>query len=127
REKGYVVRKSKWEDGDQLRVRFKMPIREVAGQHTNEGHVALMRGPLVLAGVAGGDAGKVKTASFPGSVKKLAPKQLDRGSWEVTSCLDGKADALLRLSVAPIAEAGADGSYYQVWFAAGCEDKKIGK
>ncbi len=46
---GYHELRRRWQDGDTVRLALPMRLRVVIGEHTNEGKVALMFGPLVLA------------------------------------------------------------------------------
>jgi len=46
---GYVAIKRQWNKGDQVALRLKLEPRLVVGDHMNQGKVALMYGPLVLA------------------------------------------------------------------------------
>jgi DUF1680 family protein len=47
--KGYQELRRQWRDGDVVRLEFPMKLQVVLGTHTNEGKLALMFGPLVLA------------------------------------------------------------------------------
>ncbi len=46
---GYCELKRLWRTGDMVRMELPMRLRIILGTHTNEGKLALMRGPLVLA------------------------------------------------------------------------------
>ncbi len=45
----YVTLLRRWQPRDTVTLKLQMPLRVVLGEHTNEGRLALMRGPLVLA------------------------------------------------------------------------------
>lgn len=47
--KGYHELRRRWRDGDVVRLEFPMRLQLIPGTHTNEGKLALMFGPLVLA------------------------------------------------------------------------------
>ena len=46
---GYVAVTRKWKKGDRIELRFKLEPRVVVGDHKNQGKVAVLYGPLVLA------------------------------------------------------------------------------
>ena len=46
---GYAAIRRSWKRGDQISLRLKLEARLVAGDHMNQGKVALFYGPLVLA------------------------------------------------------------------------------
>jgi len=46
---GYAVIKRTWAIGDKVELNFKMEPRVIVGDHLNEGKIAIMYGPLVLA------------------------------------------------------------------------------
>ena len=46
---GYLALSRKWTSGDQIELRFKLQPRVVVGDHLNQGKVAVLYGPLVLA------------------------------------------------------------------------------
>ena len=46
---GYAFVNREWKPGDQVALRFKLEPRVIVGNHKNEGRLAIMYGPLVLA------------------------------------------------------------------------------
>jgi DUF1680 family protein len=135
---GYVAVTREWNQGDRVELRFKLESRVVVGDHKNQGKVAVLYGPLVLAGdqallgatnrslnaiaAAGANLAAMKVTPEP------APEQLR--SWpdaEVfriqaiarrpTGSL--KAGAPLPVRLVPFADAGATGTPYKVWLPVG--------
>ena len=62
---GYVAIQRQWKKGDRITLRLKLEPRLIIGDHSNQGKVALMYGPLVL---AADEAllGKTSPANKPG-------------------------------------------------------------
>jgi DUF1680 family protein len=46
---GYVALRREWKKGDRVQLRFKLEPRVLVGDHKNEGRLAVLYGPLVLA------------------------------------------------------------------------------
>lgn len=137
-EKGYRLDFAEWKDGDEIFIKFKMPVRVVKGEHNNAGRVAITRGPLVLSATQGGNgqAGDIREVMLPDSADKLAFRPLAMpttqaarkggGQWQVDACRKGEGGQIEKttLRLLPFAEAGQDGTYYQVWLKGGCDAGK---
>ncbi len=121
-----------WKAGDRVTLELDMPALLVKGTHTNEGMVAVQRGPLVLAfdvehnpglsfsmvsPIAAGD-GTVKLTRAAIDGKGAAPHLFAaRGLTPVV-----KEDAIgfreVPIRLTSFAEAGRNGSHYAVWLPA---------
>jgi DUF1680 family protein len=138
-EQGYLVRTSLWKDGDEITVRFPMPIRIVEGDHTNQGKIALVRGPLLLAASDGVNPkmGGIQHVALPVGLEALGFQPVpmpasvvtdwENRRWQVSPCPSGAPAGLevSRMTLLPLAQAGEDGSYFQVWFPK-CDAGKAG-
>jgi uncharacterized protein len=131
---GYVALRQEWKKGDEVQLALKLEPRVIIGDHKNEGRLAVLYGPLVLAAdeallkgngcslsAVGVPSAKLATLHF---TVEPAPKQLQ--SWPgaevfringVTCKPSGavKAGAPLKLGLAPFADAGASGTAYRIW------------
>jgi hypothetical protein len=135
---GYVVVTREWKQGDRVDLRFKLESRVVVGDHKNQGKVAVLYGPLVLAadqallGATNRSLNAIAAAGTNLAALKVtpepAPEQLR--SWpdaEVfrvqaiarrpTGSL--KTGAPLPVRLVPFADAGATGTSYKVWLPVG--------
>ena len=128
-----------WKPGDHVTLRFDMPALLVKGTDTNDGLVAVQRGPLVLA---------FDTRLNPGlSAKSVTPVVESDGTLKLTPATDpqglaahvfqGQGLALdtthgkpalrhVRLLWTSFAEAGPSGSSYAVWLPSADRLKKAG-
>jgi hypothetical protein len=131
---GYAAVRRQWKPGDQIELRFKLEPRVVVGDHKNEGRIAVLYGPLVLAadeallegsqaafnsiGVPAPElsalnftpepaAGPFKT--WPGAEVFRINAVVNPGSPQASA----SAGAHLRL--VPFADAGASGAAYKIW------------
>lgn len=125
----YLALSREWKRGDKLALDFAMPAVLVEGTHTNEGLVAVQRGPLVLAfdsrlnpGVS--YAMVSPAAEADGTVKLALAKDPEGLAAHVFKCEaltrppDGGEDAPLKripLTLTSFAEAGQTGSTYAAW------------
>ncbi len=125
---GYHELRRTWRNGDTVRVEMPMPLRVILGTHTNEGKLALLRGPLVLA-VDGrflpADVQQISAVTVPTEDAAQLPLQIvpigDAGAlWgnEVAFDTEGIVKGtgqrfVLRLT--DFAHAGAKGSPFTVW------------
>jgi uncharacterized protein len=135
---GYWAVRREWEKGDTIECKFKLEPRVVVGDHKNQGKVAVLYGPLVLAAdealLCETNCSLGALAAAGTSVNALdvkpepAPRELR--SWpgaEVfeikaiarRSTGDLKAGAPLRARLVPFADAGQTGSTYKVWLPVG--------
>jgi DUF1680 family protein len=135
---GYVALRREWKPNDQVQLRLKLEPRLIIGDHKNEGKIAVLYGPLVLAadeallnekdgkltavGVAGPDLAALrvkpepapdKFKSWPGAevfaIQAVARKRRDS--------YQDSAPAQIRL--VPFADAGSGGTAYKIWLPYG--------
>ena len=125
---GYLAIQRLWQDQDKIQLHFKIGPRILIGSHKNEGKLAVLYGPLVLAADAaasGEPAEKAPHFSIPGSdpnelriTAEAAPDKVE--SWpgaRVFRMADGGTNLAMRL--VPFADAGATGADYQIWLPFG--------
>jgi uncharacterized protein len=135
---GYVVVRQQWKPGDRVELQFKLEPSVVVGDHKNQGKVAVLYGPLVLAAdeaLLGPPTKSLSAVSAAGtSVAALGiePEAAPDGfkfwpSAEVfrmnavarkrTESL--KAGAPMQVRLVPFADAGETGTAYKVWIPLG--------
>ena len=135
---GYVAVSQKWKPGDQLELQFKLEPSVVVGDHKNQGKVAVLYGPLVLAadeallGTATHSLSAVSAAGTSVAALGVEPEPAPEAvkfwpSAEVfrinavarkrTGSL--KAGAPLQIRLIPFADAGETGTSYKVWLPLG--------
>jgi hypothetical protein len=125
---GYLAIQRLWRDQDKIQLHFKIKPRILIGDHKNEGKLAVLYGPLVLAADAaasGAPAEKAPGFSIPGSdpnklriTAEAAPDKVE--FWpgaRVFRVADGGTNLAMRL--VPFADAGATGADYQIWLPFG--------
>ncbi|MEI8039947.1 MAG: beta-L-arabinofuranosidase domain-containing protein [Verrucomicrobiota bacterium] len=135
---GYAAISRKWDRGDRIELQLKLEPRVVVGDHKNQGKVAVLYGPLVLAADAallGDQDGRLAAVSAAGnSLDKLgvAPEpapELVR-SWAGARVFrvnaiarkpagNLQAGAPFQVRLIPFADAGGTGSSYKVWLPLG--------
>ncbi|MCC2668609.1 MAG: retaining beta-L-arabinofuranosidase [Armatimonadetes bacterium] len=105
-----------WKDGEHLDVTFRIPVRLIRGEHTNDKKAALAWGPLVLAYDEKLNAGlpRARGVGMDGASDALT---LQPGSplafrTKLRTSADGPAQPAV---LVPFSEAGASGGRYQVW------------
>jgi len=131
---GYVALRRKWTKGDLVELQLKLEPRVIAGDHKNDGKIALMYGPLVLAA----DAALLSQPDLPLEVVAMPSKDLNTlhinpeaapekfKTWPgaevfrltaVTQTNVGslKAGEPLEIRLVPFADAGGTGTPYKVW------------
>jgi uncharacterized protein len=127
-----------WKTGDLIQCHFKLEPRVVVGDHKNQGKVAVLYGPLVLAadeallGVTNCSLGAVAAAGTTLAALDVkpepAPKELrcwpgaEVFSIKATARRDTgtlKAGAPLQPRLVPFADAGQVGTTYKVWLPVG--------
>jgi hypothetical protein len=135
---GYWTVTREWEKGDRVELRFQLEPRVVVGDHTNQGKVAVLYGPLVLAAdeaLLGATNRSLKAISAAGTnlaALAVMPEPAPDGfkSWpgaqvfrvnalarKSTGSL--KAGVPLRVRLVPFADAGANGTAYKLWLPLG--------
>ncbi|MDO8542109.1 MAG: glycoside hydrolase family 127 protein [Opitutaceae bacterium] len=135
---GYAAIRREWKSGDGIELNLELKPRVIVGDFKNEGKLAVLYGPLVLAadealvgragltldavGVAGADLAVlgVKPRPVPDGLKTwpVAPTfQLNAVVRKPAASLP--AGAPLRIGLVPFADAGAKGSSYRVWLPYG--------
>ena len=131
---GYVALRRQWQAGDQVRLYFPLEPRLMLGEHQNEGRLAVLYGPLVLAA----DEAYLPNQDYPLSAlgvvsdkladlhvtPRPAPKKLRTWPGAEVFWVKGKlcepvgsqkAGTPLKLGLVPFADAGASGSLYKIW------------
>ena len=135
---GYAAVTRKWEKSDRLELQLKLEPRVVVGDHKNQGKVAVLYGPLVLAAdeallgstnrslnavsMAGADlpALAVTPESAPDAVKSWPAAQVFKVNAIARRGTGGiKAGTPLQVCLIPFAEAGGTGTPYKVWLPLG--------
>jgi hypothetical protein len=131
---GYAFINREWKSGDQIVLRLKLEPRVVVGGHKNEGRLAVLYGPLVLAadsalvgredvplsavGVPDSHAVDlhVKPEPAPGKLKSWKSAEV----FQINAVLRKPAGSLkegtpLKVDLIPFADAGESGSSYRIW------------
>jgi len=135
---GYVAIKREWKKGDRVELRFKLEPRVVVGDHRNQGKVAVLYGPLVLAAdeallgatnrslnavsMAGASVSAlgVKPEPAPDAVKSWPSAQAFKVNAVARRGTGGlKAGTPLQVRLIPFADAGGTGTPYKVWLPLG--------
>ena len=135
---GYWTVTREWDKGDRIELRFKLEPRVVVGDHRNQGKVAVLYGPLVLAAdqaLLGATNASLSAVAAAGTnlaalnVKpEPAPKELE--SWPSAQVFrinavarrafgSRQAGAPLQVRLIPFADAGANSTPYEVWLPLG--------
>jgi len=135
---GYVAIQRSWKDGDQLELRFKLEPQVVVGDHKNNGKLAVLYGPLVLAADAellGDQLKGIKSLAFPSAdlaalavTPEPAPDKFK--TWPGAQVFrvnaiprqvskSGQSVGSLSIRMVPFADAGIGGSGYKVWISVG--------
>jgi len=131
---GYAAIRRTWAPGDRIRVDLHLEPRLIVGHHTNEGKVAVLFGPLVLAAEGRLDSGQSQSdvmLAIPASMRsalKLTPVAStsrlktagDTEAFQIvavsTKGTDNlRAGELVKALLVPIADAGCDGAPYRIW------------
>lgn len=131
---GYVAIKRKWKLGDKVVLDFKLEPRVIVGDHKNNGKLAVMYGPLVLAAddalltdigqkvstvaLAGTNlaALEIKAEPAPANVKSWPGAQVFSVNAVARRGTDSiKSGSPVRIRLVPFADAGGTGSPYRVW------------
>jgi hypothetical protein len=135
---GYWAVTREWQPGDRLELRLKLEPRVVVGDHRNQGKVAVLYGPLVLAAdeallgaanrslnavaMAGATVSAlgVKPEPAPEAVKFWPGAEVFRVNAIARRSTGGlQAGAPMKASLIPFADAGGSGTAYKVWLPLG--------
>jgi hypothetical protein len=135
---GYAAVTRNWEKSDRLELQLKLEPRVVVGDHKNQGRVAVLYGPLVLAAdeallgatnpslnavsMAGADlpALAVTPEPAPDTVKSWPGAQVFKVNAIARRATGGlKAGSPLQVRLIPFADAGGTGTPYKVWLPLG--------
>ena len=130
---GYAVIKRSWVKGDKVELNFKLEPKVIVGDHLNEGKVAFMYGPLVLAAdeaLLGTDLtiGSIAIGSLEltslGIKPEPAPERVKNWSNAQTFHLNAvisrntataKAGSPIEIQLIPFADGSSTGKNYKVW------------
>jgi DUF1680 family protein len=131
---GYVALRKEWKKGDQLQLRFKLEPRVIVGDHNNEGRIAVLYGPLVLAAdeaLLGDKECPLSAVGVPSAklaalhvAAKPAPEKLKTWPGAEIFRINGvvckpaaslKTGTPLKLGLVPFADAGETGTAYKIW------------
>jgi DUF1680 family protein len=128
---GYVAVKREWKAGDEIELRLKLQPRLVIGHHRNEGRLAVLYGPLVLAadeclmgdknvelndvGVASRNLTELHFKSETAAMKSWAAAEVFKIDAIARPGPDSKGEQPLPIRLVPFADAGATGSAYKIW------------
>ena len=131
---GYVALLREWNPGDKIQLTLPMGPRVIVGDHLNEGKIAILYGPLVLAadeallpaGTGGMSAVSLANADVatlgvtpeptPAALKSWPGAQVFRvNAVARRSTKTLKAGAPMEIRLIPFADAGGNGSIYKVW------------
>jgi hypothetical protein len=122
---GYAAIKRTWAKGDKVELNFKLGPRVIAGDHKNEGKVAVMYGPLVLAAdeaLLGTNGLQLNAVSLSTDLTALAvspePAPDTLKSWPHAQVFHLNAVSRGKpkdIRLIPFADAGTLGENYKVW------------
>ncbi|MDD5139569.1 MAG: glycoside hydrolase family 127 protein [Verrucomicrobiales bacterium] len=125
---GYVKIKRKWKPGDKIELSLKQEARLIVGDHLNEGKVAILYGPLVLAAddallrAEGQTIFTFAIAKPDVAALALTPEPAPAGVKTWPGAQVFRINAVSRKDGSPVtirlisfADAGGTGSRYKVW------------
>ncbi len=131
---GYVALKQQWKQGDQVALWFKLEPSVVLGDHKNQGKVAVLYGPLVLAadeallGTAAHSLTAVSAAGTTVAALGVEPEPAPEGFkfwpgaevFRMNAIARKRTDSLragapMQIRLVPFADAGETGTSYKVW------------
>ncbi len=120
---GYVTIRRTWITGDTIEMNFPLEPRIIIGDHKNQGKVAVLYGPLVLAadeallatGVKDISAVMIDTkqVTSPSVTPEPAPEGLK--TWPGAQAYSIKVHGGQTIRLIPFADAGCSGTIYKVW------------
>ena len=122
----YATIKRIWAKGDKVELNFKLEPRVIVGDHKNEGKIAIMYGPLVLAA----DEALLGTKRMP--IRAVSIGKPDLAALAVTPepapekvkrwphALEFRCNVLVRdlpqeIRLIPFSDAGTLGESYRIW------------
>jgi DUF1680 family protein len=125
---GYVKLKRNWKPGAKIELNLKQEAHLIVGDHNNKDRVAVLFGPLVLAADAGllqvdGQTLNSYSIAKPNvAALRLAPESAPVGVKTWPGARVFRIDAVRRpegfptsVRLMPFADAGGNGSDYQIW------------
>ena len=123
---GYAAIKRTWARGDKVELNFKLEPRVIVGDHKNEGKIAIMYGPLVLAadeallGTNGLQLSAVSIGSSELAALAISPEPAPDKvkSWPNAQVFHLHAVSRgvpKEIRLIPFADAGSLGENYKVW------------
>jgi DUF1680 family protein len=135
---GYVVIRRTWKPGDRINLRLPLEPRLVVGDHMNQGKVAIMYGPLILAAdeslLGKGPSGArwplngiaVASPRLPELKFTRAPASEGFKTWQGAQVFrvrgvtrkpiaGVKLGTPVTIGLVPFADAGGTGMHYKVW------------
>jgi DUF1680 family protein len=131
---GYAVLHREWKSGDTIELNLKLEPCVVVGDHTNQGKVAIVYGPLVLAAdgsLLTGDIHDINTVAMTGTDLKTLdiraePAPAEMKTWAgsqvfrinvVARSADNStpSNTPSRIGLVPFADAGVTRKPYRVW------------
>jgi hypothetical protein len=125
---GYLAIRRVWQDQDKIRLHLKIEPRILIGDHKNDGKLAVLYGPLVLAAdaaVSGMQNEKKPNFAIPDSDPNQLRITPDTDSEKLKSWPGTRffrvadAETTLPVTLVPFADAGATGADYQIWLPFG--------
>jgi hypothetical protein len=125
---GYIALQRRWVDGDKIQLHLKMEPQVVVGDHKNDGKIAVLYGPLVLAVDA--DASNLSsdaleefriTTTNPKKLRIIADEPPAKfKTWPAAHAFRVMTDNdPLPVRLIPFADAGSTGADYKVWLPYG--------
>ncbi|MCS7191530.1 MAG: glycoside hydrolase family 127 protein [Armatimonadetes bacterium] len=127
--KGYFELKRLWRNGDIVKVELPMMLKVVRGTHTNEGKLALVFGPLILAidqRFLPSEVRSPKDVTVPSDEKiSLEIEQVGSGEalWDGERVFETEVITLAEprkrfsLTLTDFAHAGSKGNQFAIWLA----------
>jgi len=125
---GYVKIERSWKPGDKIELNLKQEARLVVGDHLNQGKVAILYGPLVLAvdeallKTDGQTLGSFAIAKPDVTALALKPEPAPAGAktWPGmqffrVNAVNSKDGSPVKLHLISFADAGGTGSRYKIW------------
>ncbi len=138
---GYEAINRAWKSGDKINLHFNLEPRVIVGDHKNQGKIAVLYGPLVLAAdeallpalqghpmalkgisAAGNSLAALNIApqAAPSNVKSWRDAQVFQINGIARKNSGGiAAGTPLKLPLIPFADAGGTGSRYEIWLPLG--------
>ncbi len=131
---GYVALKQEWKKGDEIALKMKLEPRVIVGDHKNEGRIAVLYGPLVLAadeallpdggcplnavGVSSAKLAALQVTPEPATGKFKTWPEAELFQINAVAEKDAgsvKAGTPIKIGLVPFADAGGTGTPYKIW------------